>query len=115
MNTKLITVKEASLKWGVSERRVQKLCNDGRIKGATRFGRAWMIPSTAVLPTHKKDEVPHLAMPKRTPFLDMTNIYNESGCADECGEMLSPKDVINNAPRHSGNYIEVPVVIGEES
>lgn len=34
---------------------------------------------------------------------------------DESGEMLSPKDVINNAPRHSGNYIEVPVVIGEES
>lgn len=34
---------------------------------------------------------------------------------DESREMLSPKDVINNAPRHSGNYIEVPVVIGEES
>ena len=34
---------------------------------------------------------------------------------DESGERLSPKDVINNAPRHSGNYIEVPVVIGEES
>ena len=31
------------------------------------------------------------------------------------GEMLSPKEVINNAPRHSGNYIEVPVVIGEEA
>lgn len=34
---------------------------------------------------------------------------------DISGEMLSPKAVINNAPRHSGNYIEVPVVIGEES
>ena len=34
---------------------------------------------------------------------------------DECGEMLNPKDVVGNAPRHSGNYIEVPVVIGEES
>ena len=31
------------------------------------------------------------------------------------GEMLSPKEVINNAPRHSGNYIEVRVVIGEEA
>ncbi len=30
---------------------------------------------------------------------------------DEKGEMLSPKEVIENAPRHSGNYIEVPVVI----
>lgn len=30
---------------------------------------------------------------------------------DEAGEMLSPKEVISRAPRHSGNYIEVPVVI----
>lgn len=30
---------------------------------------------------------------------------------DKEEEMLLPKDVINNAPRHSGNYIEVPVVI----
>lgn len=30
---------------------------------------------------------------------------------DEPGEMLSPKEVLENAPRHSGNYISVPVVI----
>lgn len=29
--------------------------------------------------------------------------------------MLNPKQVIENAPRHSGNYIEVPVVISEEA
>ena len=29
------------------------------------------------------------------------------------GEMLDPKQVVENAPRHAGNYIEVPVVIGE--
>ena len=32
---------------------------------------------------------------------------------DVPGDMLDPKDVVNNAPRHSGNYIEVPVVISE--
>lgn len=32
---------------------------------------------------------------------------------DEAGEMLNPKDVIENAPRHSGNYIAVPVVISD--
>ena len=32
---------------------------------------------------------------------------------DESGEMLNPKEVVENAPRHSGNYIEVPVVIAE--
>ena len=32
---------------------------------------------------------------------------------DTEGEMLDPKKVLENAPRHSGNYIQVPVVIGE--
>ena len=32
---------------------------------------------------------------------------------DVSGEMLDPKEVVNNAPRYSGNYIEVPVVIAE--
>ena len=30
---------------------------------------------------------------------------------DEKGEMLNPKEVLKNVPRHSGNYIAVPVVI----
>lgn len=34
---------------------------------------------------------------------------------DETGEMLNPREIVATAPRHSGNYIEVPVVIGEES
>jgi len=32
---------------------------------------------------------------------------------DEEEEMLNPKDVLKNVPRHNGNYIEVPVVINE--
>ena len=32
---------------------------------------------------------------------------------DESKEMLNPKEVLENAPRHAGNYIEVPVVIAE--
>jgi len=32
---------------------------------------------------------------------------------DEPKEMLNPKEVIGASPRHSGNYIEVPVVISD--
>lgn len=32
---------------------------------------------------------------------------------DTIGDMLDPKDILKNVPRHSGNYIEVPVVINE--
>ena len=84
-----ITVKEAAEKWHVSVRRVQILCNDNRIKGAHRFGKSWMIPSTAVLPNaRRKDEEPQLPMPRKSPFLDMTNLYHTAGSADECAEML---------------------------
>ena len=75
----MITVKAAANKWNVSERRVQKLCTDGRIKGAHKVGPLWMIPSTAVLPTLNKNNEPTLPMPRKTPFLDMTNIYSEKG------------------------------------
>lgn len=32
---------------------------------------------------------------------------------DSEGEMLDSKEALKNVPRKSGNYIEVPVVIGE--
>ena len=84
-----ITVGEAAKKWGVSARRVQMLCCEERIKGAVRFGPVWKIPSTAVLPNaRKKKEEPKLPMPRRCPFLDMTNLYNKAGGAEECAEML---------------------------
>ena len=95
---KLISVKDAASKWNVSERRVQKLCSDGRVAGATKFGISWMIPETAILPTRKISDKPSLPLPKRTPFLDMTNIYCEVGKADECGKLL-----INN-PEASALY-----------
>ena len=84
-----ISVKEAAEKWGVTPRRVQILCSRSEIKGATRFGKSWMIPESAVLPSSaKKGAEPHLPMPRKSPFLDMTDLYNKVGGADECAEML---------------------------
>lgn len=40
------------------------------------------------------------------PWSDNTKLRK-----DEPGAMLNPKEVLENAPRHSGNYISVPVVI----
>jgi DNA-binding response OmpR family regulator len=39
-----ISTREAAEKWGISERRIQKLCGDDRIVGAVRFVRVWAIP-----------------------------------------------------------------------
>ena len=84
-----MTVSEAAEKWGVSTRRVQYLCGNGRIKGAHRFGPVWRIPETAVLPNVRKSTAePHLPMPRKSPFLDMTDLYDRAGGADACAEML---------------------------
>lgn len=45
-----ISVKDASEKWGISEWRIQKLCQENRIEGILRFGRVWMIPKSADIP-----------------------------------------------------------------
>ena len=45
-----MTVKQASEKWGISDRRVRILCAEGKIPGAYQEGRAWKIPIDAVKP-----------------------------------------------------------------
>ena len=41
---------KAAEKWNISLRRVQVLCEQGRIKGAVRLGWAWAIPKDAEKP-----------------------------------------------------------------
>lgn len=45
-----ITAKEAAEKWNITVRRVQALCIQGRIDGATRLGNMWVIPTAAGKP-----------------------------------------------------------------
>ena len=49
-----MTVREASEKWNLSERRLQTMCNDGLIEGVVKFGHAWAIPRDAVKPADKR-------------------------------------------------------------
>lgn len=44
------TVKQASEKWGISDRRIRVLCSEGKISGAYREGRRWKIPMDAKKP-----------------------------------------------------------------
>ncbi|WP_347491024.1 helix-turn-helix domain-containing protein [Desulfoscipio sp. XC116] len=45
-----ISVQKAAKKWGISERRVQKLCEENRIHGVVRFSRMWLIPKDVEKP-----------------------------------------------------------------
>lgn len=45
-----ITVKQASERWGISDRRVRVLCAKGRIEGVIQKGRSYLIPEDALKP-----------------------------------------------------------------
>ena len=48
-----LSIKQTSEKWGISTRRIQILCTEGRIPGAVKIGSYWAIPQNAEKP---KDE-----------------------------------------------------------
>lgn len=45
-----LSLREAAEKWGVSARRVNQYCSEGRIPGAQRIGKSWVIPTDAQKP-----------------------------------------------------------------
>lgn len=49
-----ISVQEAAEKWGISDRRVRILCQEGKIKGAFKEGKTWRIPKDALKPEDKR-------------------------------------------------------------
>lgn len=50
-----ITVQDAAKKWEITERQVQILCKSGRIDGAQKLSRIWIIPEKAQKPTKSAD------------------------------------------------------------
>lgn len=49
-----ITAAVAAEKWGISKRRVQILCLEGRVDGAVKHSGVWVIPKDAVKPEKLK-------------------------------------------------------------
>src|SRR5574344_1370799 len=47
---KYLSVKDVAGLWGINERRVRVLCDDGRVDGAMKVGKSWLIPSDASKP-----------------------------------------------------------------
>lgn len=47
---KYISLREASEKWQISDRRIRVLCSEGRVEGAIKIGRNWSIPEDAAKP-----------------------------------------------------------------
>ena len=89
-----MTIAEASERWGISQRQVQHLCTLGSVEGAVKFGRAWMIPRATKKPVDGRTKAARseceadMPLPRKTPFLYMTDLYHTPGTADEVGASL---------------------------
>lgn len=45
-----LTTKQAAELWGISQRRVAILCEQGRIKNAVKAGKTWLLPKDVKKP-----------------------------------------------------------------
>ena len=86
---RFLKIEEVAAKWEISPRAVQILCKEGKIDGAQRFGRAWMIPENATRPIDRRTRegrvinTDNQPLPRQTPFLMMSDLYSLPGSADE--------------------------------
>jgi len=93
-----LKIEDVAKNWGVSTRRVQTLCATGKIQGAVRFGRDWMIPKNAKRPADGRTKAGrsettellnrNMPLPRKTPFLYMTDLYSVPGSAQKAIETL---------------------------
>lgn len=60
-----LTAKQFSEKWGISERRIIKLCKEQRINGAVKNGMVWEIPEETLKPSDKRSSI--------YKYINMTN------------------------------------------
>ena len=52
-----LTAKQFSEKWGISERRIIKLCKENRIDGAIKNGMVWLMPEDTLKPSDKRRKI----------------------------------------------------------
>lgn len=88
-----LSIREAAEKWGVSERRINQYCAEGRVPGAQRIGKAWAIPSDAEKPgdprKQKKQQVSHKHPKSQEIFISFMPLMNTPFEPGHCMETVS--------------------------
>lgn len=49
-----LSISQTAEKWRISGRRIQRLCSEGRIPGATKIGSYWAVPEDAEKPRDER-------------------------------------------------------------
>lgn len=102
-----ISVKEAAIKFELSERRVQKLCESNRIDGCNMVSGVWLIPASATKPSDER-----LAdIPNSEDHLSLKELCNELSISTATGRnwiklgKLTPEYTEKKTPYFSKKYV----------
>lgn len=69
-----LTAKQFSEKWGITERRIIKLCKEDRINGAIKNGMVWLIPEETIKPSDKRSKISqYINTQKRILIVNINN------------------------------------------
>lgn len=69
-----LTAKQFSEKWGISERRIIKLCSENRIDGAVKNGMVWLMPEDTMKPSDKRSKISkYINTQKRIMIMNIEN------------------------------------------
>ena len=67
--SEMMTVKQASERWGIFDSRITKLCREGKISGAVKNGKSWLIPADTPKPADNRyKRQPVVPKPERLPL-----------------------------------------------
>ena len=91
----ILTIKEASLMWGISVRRITVLCNEGKIVGAKKVAGVWLLPKGA--------EKPKDARIKSGKYIDWRNKTD-----------MASKDFESNLKNLKGTFAVEGMAVSEE-
>lgn len=52
-----MTTRDAAEKWGLTNRMVQHYCKEGKIIGAEKMGKMWLLPKNTNKPVDKRTTI----------------------------------------------------------
>ena len=91
-----LTVKEFSKIWGISERRINKLCSENRINGAIKRGMIWNIPEDTVKPLDKRTNISRILKEQKKVLILNLNIFFQDHINKFLDKEGYVKEVIND-------------------
>ena len=112
-----LTAKQFSKIWGITERRIIKLCKEDRINGARKKGMVWEIPEETLKPSDKRSNIyKYINIEKRIMIVNvkkeikeyLLELLSNEGYIAEFENFEWIKDNLNNVSKYYEGLVYFP-------